>query len=100
MPSLPGERGALAVKRAGLQPGQPVAATRVAAQDQDVVTDELAAAVDEDGRQIGQARAVLLVALGRGTSEPAAVWRHAAEDLGAACAGWVAPHLGNAKSVY
>ena len=52
------------------------------------------------GGRIGQARAVLLVALGRGTSEPAAVWRHAAEDLGAACAGWLAPHLANAKSVY
>ena len=51
-------------------------------------------------RQIGQARAVLLVALGRGTSEPAAVWRHAAEDLGAACAGWLAPHLAHAKSEY
>ena len=52
------------------------------------------------GELFAQARAVLLVALGRGTSEPAAVWRHAAEDLGAACAGWLAPHLANAKSVY
>ena len=34
------------------------------------------------------------------TSEPQAVRRHAAEDLGAACAGRVAPHLANAKSVY
>ena len=43
----------------------------------------------------------LLLAYNRqGASEPAAVWRHAAEDLGAACAGWLAPHLANAKSVY
>ena len=48
----------------------------------------------------GQACPLLLVAAGGGTSEPAAVWRHAAEDLGAACAGRVAPHLANAKSVY
>ena len=41
-------------------------------------------------RSAGQARAVLLAAAGRGVSEPVAVRRHAATDLGAACAGWVA----------
>ncbi len=51
------------------------------------------------GRLIKHARYYWLL-FAEGTSEPAAVWRHAAEDLGAACAGRVAPHLANAKSVY
>ena len=51
------------------------------------------------GRLVKHARYYWLL-LAEGTSEPAAVWRHAAEDLGAACAGWLAPHLANAKSVY
>ena len=65
-------------------------ATRTAAQDQELVADESAAPADEDRRTAGQARPVLLALIGGGTSEPAAVWRHAAEDLGAACARWVA----------
>ena len=40
---------ALAVKRAGLQPGQPMAAAGTATKDQELVADELAAAADEDG---------------------------------------------------
>ena len=58
--------------------------------DQELVADESAAPADEDRRTAGQARPVLLALIGGGTSEPAAVWRHAAEDLGAACARWVA----------
>ncbi len=46
--------------------------------------------VDEDRRSAGQARAVLLALIGGGTSEPAVVRRHAAQDLGAAAAEWVA----------
>ena len=38
-----------------------------------LVAHELAAAADEDRRPAGQARALLLVAAGRGASEPAAV---------------------------
>ena len=56
-----------------LQPGQLVAAARTAEQDQELVAHELAAAADEDRRPAGQARALLLVAAGRGASEPAAV---------------------------
>ena len=58
--------------------------------DQELVDDELAAPADEDRRSAGQARAVLLALIGGGTSEPAAVRRHAAQDLGAAAAEWVA----------
>ena len=83
-----------------LRANQPVAAAGTAEQDQALVGDKLAASADEDGRSAGPACPLLLVAAGGGTSEPAAVWRHAAEDLGAACAGRVAPHLANAKSVY
>ena len=82
----------------GLQPGQLVAAARTAAQDQELVADELATQVDEDRRSAGQARAVLLAAPGRGVSEPQAVRRHAAPDLGAACAGWLGPSRSGRKS--
>ena len=54
--------------------------------------------VDEDRRSAGQARAVLLAAAGRGVSEPQAVRRHAAPDLGAACAGWLGPSRSGGKS--
>ena len=64
---------ATATERAGLQPGQLVAAAWAAAQDQELVADELATAADEDRRSAGQARPVLLAAAGRGASEPAAV---------------------------
>ena len=84
MPSVPGERGTATTERAGLQPGQLVAAARTAEQDQELVADELATQVDEDRRSAGQARAVLLAAAGRRAFEPQAVRRHAAQDVGAA----------------
>ena len=86
----PGERGTATTERAGLQPGQLVAAARTAEQDQELVADELATQVDEDRRSAGQARAVLLAAAGRRAFEPQAVRRHAAQDLGAAAAKRVA----------
>ena len=90
VPSVPGERGTATTERAGLQPGQLVAAARTAEQDQELVPDELATQVDEDRRSAGQARAVLLAAAGRRAFEPQAVRRHAAQDLGAAAAKRVA----------
>ena len=93
-----GQRSATATERAGLQPGQLVATARTAEQDQELVADELATQVDEDRRSAGQARAVLLAVAGRGVSEPQAVRRHAASDLGAACAGWLGPSLAGRKS--
>ena len=59
--------------RPGLQPRQPVAAAGTATKHQELVADELAAAADEDRRAAGQACPLLLVAAGRGASEPAAV---------------------------
>ena len=88
--SVPGQRSAAATERAGLQPGQLVAAARTAEQDQELVADELATQVDEDRRSPGQARAVLLAAAGRRAFEPQVVRRHAAQDLGAAAAKRVA----------
>ena len=70
---LPSQRGTAATQRAGLQPGQPVAAARAAAQDQELVANEFATQVDEDRRSAGQACSLLLVAAGGGASEPAAV---------------------------
>ena len=90
VPSVPGERGTATTERAGLQPGQLVAAARTAEQDQELVADELATQVDEDRRSAGQARAVLLAAAGRRAFEPQAVRRHAAQDLGATAAKRVA----------
>ena len=73
VPSLSSERGAAATERAGLHPGQLVAAARTAEQDQELVADDLATQVDEDGRSARQARPLLLAAAGGGASEPAAV---------------------------
>ncbi len=73
-----------------LQPRQPLAAAGAAAEDQELVADELAVPADENRRAVGQARPVLLAAAGGGASEPAAVRCHAAQDLGAAAAERVA----------
>ncbi len=59
-----GQRSAVATCSAGVQPGELVATARAASQDQDVVTDEFAAAADEDRRAAGQACPVLLAAAG------------------------------------
>jgi hypothetical protein len=58
-----------------------------------VTTNELAATAREDWRATDQARQILLVVAGRGTSAPAAVWPDAAADLGAAGAERVAHRL-------
>ena len=84
VPSFPGERSAPTTERPGLQPGQPVAQTCPAAADQALVADESPAAASENRGPAGEACAVLLAPAGRGASDPAAVRRHAAEDLGAA----------------
>jgi len=58
--SVPGQRSALAVKRAGLQSGQSVAAPGAAEENRPLLADELAATVGEDGRAVGETRPVLL----------------------------------------
>ena len=87
VPSFPGERSAPSTERPGLQPGQFVAQTRHAATDQALVADKSPAAAGEDGGPSGEACAVLLAPAGGRASEPAALRRDAAEDLGAAGAG-------------
>ncbi len=67
-----------------------MAAAETATKDQELIADELAAAADEDGRSAGEACSLLLVAAGRGTSEPQTLRRYVAEDLGVAAARWVA----------
>ena len=83
VPSFPGERSAPATERPGLQPGQLVAQTGPAAADQALVAHESPAATGENRGPAGEACAVLLAPTGRRASDPGAVRRHAAEDLGA-----------------
>ena len=71
----------------GLQPGQPLAQTRPAAAGQALVAHESPAAAGENRRPAGEACQVLLAPAGGRASDPAAVRRHVAEDLGAAGAG-------------
>ena len=49
-----------------------------------LVTDKLAAAVGQDGREAGQACPLLLAAAYRGASAPTPVWPNAAANLGSA----------------
>ena len=61
-----------------------MASAGAAEEHRRLVTDELAAAAGEDRWTAGQARPLLLVVAGRGTSAPAAVWPDAPTNLGAA----------------
>ena len=56
-----------------VQPGEPMAAAGTAEEDRELVADEFAATVGEDGRTTGKACAVLLAAASGGASEPTAV---------------------------
>ena len=57
VPSVPGERGALATERPGLQSRQPLAQTGPAAADQSLVAHESPAAAGENrGRLVKHAR--------------------------------------------
>ena len=91
VPSVPGERSAPATERNGLQPGQPLAQADPAAGDQALVADESPAAAGENRRPAGEARQILLAPAGGRSSEPAALRRDAAEDLGATGAGRLTP---------
>ena len=72
-----------------LQPREFVATPGAADEGRHLVADQLAAAVGENRRTAHQTCALLLVAVGRGASDPAVVCWHAAEDHGAAVAGWM-----------
>jgi len=73
----------------GLQSGVSVAATGAAEEDRELVPDELAAAVGEDGWAAGETRPVLLAASGGEPPDAAVVREHGAADRGAASAGGV-----------
>ena len=90
----------LPTERPGLQSGQPLAQTGAAAADQALVAHESSAAAGENRRPPGEACAVLLAPAGRRASDPAAVRRHAAEDLGATGAGRLTPGLSATKSAW
>ena len=96
VPSVPGKRGAPATERLGLHPGQPLAQTGPAASDQTLVAHESPAAAGEDRGPAREACQVLLAPAGGRTSNPAAVRRHVAADLGAAAAGRLTRGTGNA----
>ena len=70
-----------------------MAPPRAAEENRRRVADKPAAADGEDWRAADQARQVLLVDDGRGTSAPALVWPDAASDLGAAGAERLARRL-------
>ena len=61
-----------------------MAAAGAAEEDRELVTDQFATAVGEDGRQAGQARPVLLADVGREPSHTAVVREHDPADR---CAG-------------
>src|ERR1035437_11081238 len=67
-------------KRDSLQPRQPLAATGTSAEDWQLVFDELAAAIGEDGRTAGETCPVLLAMVGREPSDAAAVCQHVGTD--------------------
>src|SRR5439155_15597295 len=74
LPPVPGERGPVAVDRAGLQPRESLAAAGVTGADRHLVADQSPAALRQDGRTAGQARRLLLAPAGRESSDTAAVW--------------------------
>jgi hypothetical protein len=88
--SVPGERGPAPVERAGVQPRELVAATRAAGANRGLVAHQSPAAHRQDGWAAGQARPVLLVDVGRESSDAAAVRGDAPADLGAPGAGGLA----------
>ena len=87
--SLSVERSAVLGERDRLQFGEPLAAAGATEEDREVVADEFAAAVGEDGWTVGEARAVPLAAVGQEPFDAALVWKHAAADGGFAAASWV-----------
>ena len=73
-----------AVERARLQSRESLAAAGAPEADRHVVADQPPAAPRQDGRALGETRAVLLALSGREPSDPTPVRGDAAADLGAA----------------
>src|SRR5450759_4535976 len=81
---VPGERGPAAAERARLQPREFVAAARAAETHRPLVVDQPPAAPRQDGRALGETRAVLLAVAGGESSDPTPVRGDAPADLGPA----------------
>jgi len=94
LPSVPLEPSAVGTEPAGLQSGEFVAAAGVAEANRELVADQLATAVGEDGRTAGETCSLLLAAVGREPSDEAAVWEYGAADRGAVASGGIAEKLG------
>ena len=82
-----------------LQLGECLATIGAAAEDQKLVADQLPAAAGEDGRSMGQARTVLLVAPGGEPSDAASVRGPGAADCWVASASGVIQALAAEKSI-
>jgi len=82
--SIPGQRSALAVELVGLQPEKSVAAAGPTEKNRPLVTDQLAAAVSEDGRAVGETCPLPLAPVCREPSDAPTVRGDVAADLGAA----------------
>ena len=73
-------------ERDRIQLGEPVAEVGVAEGNRNVVINQPAAAVGENGRAADQTRPLLLAVAGRKSPDTALVRDDAAPDLGVACA--------------
>jgi hypothetical protein len=67
-----------------------VAAADVAQAHRELVADQLAATVCEDGRTAGETCALLLAFAGGEPSDEAALWEHGAADCDAVASGGIA----------
>ena len=85
-PLIPVQRSSAVAERDRIQLGQPLAAAGAAEGNRNVVINEFAATVGEDGRQEGQTCPLLLATAGGEPSHTALVRKHAAADRGFAAA--------------
>ena len=97
LPSFPFQRGAAVAERDRVQPGQFVAAAGAAAAGWQLVVDEPATTIGQDGWAAYQARPVLLAAAGGGAFDAAAFRGHGAADGGAPGAGRIGRSGGEAN---
>ena len=94
---FPRQRGAAVAVPECLQPREPVAAAGAAVARCHLAAKQLTAAVGEDQQTVDRARTILLVSAGGESSDAPAIWRHAAEERGAAVAGGTARSQSGAK---
>ena len=86
LPPVSRQRSAALSESDHLQPREPVAALGAAQWNRKLVAAQLAAALGENRRSIGQARKLLLVAPSGESSDAAALWSQAVRDSGVSLA--------------